>query len=177
MCVALVAGVHNGNTPAAVAGAAGRCWGPSSSMAMPRGGVITVMHPLRQAAEICNQFAVCARLLPPPSPSRPHIILRRAATQMKTSESFLSPSCRTCGLQNPHYGAGTFGKSLRPARAARRGPHCSPCAPVAPPATAPHGPTAQSSKPRPQDLCVRFRRPVPLSHLRLSKCTHSPGTR
>ena len=100
MCVALVAGVHNGNTPAAVAGAAGRCWGPSSSMAMPRGGVITVMHPLRQAAEICNQFAVCARLLPPPSPSRPHIILRRAATQMKTSEQF-SPPAAERGLQTP----------------------------------------------------------------------------
>ena len=73
------------------------------------------------------------------SPSRPHIILRRAATQMKTSESILSPTqLQNADCKPPLHGAGTFGKSLRPARAARRGPHCSPCAPVAPPATAPH---------------------------------------
>ena len=57
---------------------------------------------------------------------------------MKTSESILSPTqLQNADCKPPLHGAGTFGKSLRPARAARRGPHYSPCAPVAPPATAP----------------------------------------
>ena len=51
---------------------------------MPRGGVITVMHPLRQAAEICNQFAVCARLLPPVTLTASHY----SATRSHADENF-----------------------------------------------------------------------------------------
>ena len=64
-----------------------------------------------------------------------------SATRSHADENFRVnslPQLQNADCKPPLHGAGTFGKSLRPARAARRGPHCSPCAPVAPPATAPH---------------------------------------
>ena len=113
----------------------------------------------------------------PPPPSTSHNCFCDACSH--ADENFrvnsLPHSCRTCANCKPPLRSRDVRQEPEAARAARRGPHCSPCAPVAPPATTPHWANRsvrailRASFSGPVRAVEPFRRPVPLSHLRLSK--------